>query len=192
MFEEPNNCMDDMLAALAIEKIRYDHTGTLIGMPLDSDSLPEIYYGALDDVAPSVSAEENDYDYIQKFYFSGMKEFYQLCREYGRQNHVSFKNNRYVKEASDFVDHEMNGIDSYCIGWRLFTPKKITDRKWPCLAVFTTPEFYQPVQLVESLYNIRSFYEEGVKRLKAELERQETKIISLPAVTPETERKRAA
>ena len=70
MFEEPNNCMDDMLAALAIEKIRYDHTGTLIGAPLDSDSLSEIYYGALDDVAPSDSAwKEDDDTYIQKFFF---------------------------------------------------------------------------------------------------------------------------
>lgn len=192
MFEEPNDYMDNVFGVLVIEKIRYDHTGDFSELPLDDNYFPEAYYNALDDVAPSVSAEENDYDYIQKFCFSGMEEFYQLCREYGRQNHISFKNNRYVKEASDFVDHEMNGIDSYCIGWSLFTPKKITDRKWPCLAVFTTPEFYQPVQLVESLYNIRSFYEEGVKRLKAELEQQETKIISLPAVTPETERKQAA
>lgn len=86
----------------------------------------------------------------------------------------------------------MSGINSYCIEWSLFTPKKITDKKHPCLAVFTSPEFFQPVQLVESLYNIQSYYTEALKRLKAEMVQQETKIISLPAMTPKTERKQAA
>lgn len=94
MFEDPDIYMDDMLGTLAIEKIRYEHTGTSIGVPLDVDFFLEIYYDALENVAPSVSAETNYYDgYIQKFFFSGMEEFYRLCREYGRKNQVSFKNN---------------------------------------------------------------------------------------------------
>lgn len=193
MFEGPDYCMDDLLGILAIEKILYDHTGSVTGETLSEGCLMEACYYALEDVAPSVSAETGDYDtYIQKFCFPGMEEFYRLCREYGRKNGVSFKNTPYVKEAVDFVNQEMNGIDSYSIGWSLFTPKKVTQKKWPCLAVFTDPEFYQPVQLVESLYNIRTFYMGGVKRLKAELEQQETKIISLPAIVPEAERNQAA
>lgn len=193
MFEDLDYCMDDLLGILAIEKILYDHTGSIMGETLNDGFLMESCYYALGDVADSISAEMDDYDsYIQKFFFPGMEEFYRLCREYGRKNGVSFKNNPYVKEAADFVNREMNGIDSYCISWSLFTPKKVTQKKWPCLAVFTSVEFYQPVQLVESLYNIRTFYMDGVKRLKAEMEQQETKTISLPAIVPEAERNQAA
>lgn len=89
----------------------------------------------------------------------------------------------------------MDGINSYCIDWLLFTPKKETNKRWTCLAVFTSPEFTQLVQLVESIYNIRSFYEEGVKRLEEELSgksNQQEKITRLPAILQEAERKIAA
>lgn len=163
--------MDDLFAILAIKKICYDHTGICDAVPLNSDFLWKTYFDALND---SVSYTENGsvdaWDtYVQKFQFDGMQRYYDLCREYGRRHHIAFKNNRFVKEATDFVNYEMNSINSYCIEWMLFTPKKDTEKHWPCLAVFTSPEFYQPVQLVESVYNIRSFYKEGVKRLEMEL-----------------------
>ena len=44
--------------------------------------------------------------------------------------------------------------------------EKATKKKWPCLAVFTSIEFYQPVQLVESLYNIRTYYMQALEKLK--------------------------
>jgi len=152
----------------------------------------EIYYEALDDVADSVSGILANEDVnIQKFSFPGMKEFYCLCREYGRKNRVSFKNNRYAREAADFVNREMNGIDSYCINWRLFTPKKVTDKKWPCLAVFTDVEFYQPVQLVESLYNIRTCYKQALEKLKEELRPPRAELLLPPKVSRAAERNAA-
>lgn len=184
--------MDNMLGILAIEKIHYDHTGTIAGEMLDSEFFPEAYYWALDDVTPNVSANVDDYDvYIQKFCFPGMEEFYRLCREYGRKSRVSFKNNPYVKEAVDFVNYEMNGINSYCINWSLFTPKKVTDKKWPCLAVFTDAEFYQPVQLVESLYNIRTYYMQALEKLKKELQSPKKEILCLPKASEAVERRAA-
>ena len=143
MFESPDLYMDDLLGILAIEKIRYDHTGFIAGESLYGDDFPVVCYDALGNVADSISADVDDCDtYIQKFCFPGMEEFYRLCREYGRRNRVSFQNNPYVKEATGFVNQEMNGIDSYCIGWRLFTPKKATKKKWPCLAVLNFTSRY--------------------------------------------------
>ena len=120
-----------------------------------------------------------------------MEEFYRLCREYGRRNRVSFQNNPYVREAANFVNQEMNGIDSYCIDWRLFTPKKATKKKWPCLAVFTSIEFYQPVQLVESLYNIRTYYMQALEKLKKALQSSQMKTLYLTEVSQAAERKAA-
>ena len=194
MFEEPDICMDDLLAILSIEKICYDHTGACNATPLDSDYLWETAYEALNDAALYIENGSVDaWDtYVQKFRFDSMPEYYDLCREYGKKHRIAFKNNRFIKEDADFVADEMNGINSYCIDWMLFTPKKETEKRWTCLAVFTSPEFYQPVQLVESIYNIRSFYEEGVKRLEEELSVQAEKIIQFPANLQETEGKIAA
>lgn len=192
MFEDPDLCMEDLLGILAIEKIRYDHTSVIAGETLYGDDFPVVCYDALGDVADSISADVDDYDtYIQKFCFPSMEEFYRLCREYGRRNRVSFQNNPYVKEAAGFVNQEMNGIDSYCIDWRLFTPKKATKKKWPCLAVFTSIEFYQPVQLVESLYNIRTYYMQALEKLKAELQLSQKELHLLPKVSQTPERKAA-
>ena len=85
----------------------------------------------------------------------------------------------------------MNGIDSYCIDWRLFTPKKTAKKKWPCLAVFTSIEFYQPVQLVESLYNIRTYYMQALEKLKKELQSSQMKTLYLTEVSQAAERKAA-
>ena len=192
MFESPDLYMDDLLGILAIEKIRYDHTGFIAGESLYGDDFPVVCYDALGNVADSISADVDDCDtYIQKFCFPGMEEFYRLCREYGRRNRVSFQNNPYVREAANFVNQEMNGIDSYCIDWRLFTPKKATKKKWPCLAVFTSIEFYQPVQLVESLYNIRTYYMRALEKLKKELQSSQMKTLYLTEVSQAAERKAA-
>lgn len=192
MFEDTDSYMDDLLGILAMEKIRYDHTGIIAGETLHEDYFLETYYEALGDVADSICASVDDYDvYIQKFCFPGMEEFYRLCREYGRKNRVSFKNNPYVRKAAIFVNHEMYGIDSYCINWSLFTPKKVTEKKWPCLAVFTDAEFYQPVQLVESLYNIRTYYMQALEKLKKDLQYPKKEILCLPEASEAAERRAA-
>ncbi len=191
MFEVPEVCMDDVLGILAIEKIRYDHTGECEDTLLDEDYFPDAYYTALYAVA-----KEYDYGsiemadtYVHKFCFPAMREYYRLCREYGKNNRISFDRNRFVTEAKVFVNSEMGGIRDYSIDWLLFSPKSETQKRWPCLAVFTGVEFYQWVELIESLFHIRSFYENGVKRLKTEINRLESKIIQLP---DEAERKQAA
>lgn len=194
MFEVPEVCMDDVLGILAIEKIRYDYTGEYEDTLLDEDYFPDAYYTAL-----SAVAKEYDYGwiemtdtYVHKFCFPAMREYYRLCREYGKINRISFKRNRFVTEATAFINSEMGDIRDYSIDWLLFSPKAETKKRWPCLTVFTAVEFYRWVELIESLFHIRSFYENGVKRLTNEINCPESKIIQLPDKTPETERKQAA
>lgn len=191
MYEFPNLCMDDLIAMLSIAKIVYDETKEVPEALIDSDSFPEIYYEALYNVGEEIGVGENGYDeYVTKYCFPDMLEYYELCKEYGRKQKVAFKRNPFVIEAENFVNAEMNSICSYCIDWRLFAPKTIEKKRYPCLMVTVTPDFYQPVQLVESLYNIRAYYRVGVGRLKSELHKKQPKIISLPKKTEE--RKKAA
>ena len=59
------------------------------------------------------------------------------------------------------------------------------------LAVFTSIEFYQPVQLVESLYNIRTYYMQALEKLKKELQSSQMKTLYLTEVSQAAERKAA-
>lgn len=182
---------DDVFGTLAIVKLIYDETGIKMNTPLNEYSLLETYFEALD-YAGSREESADDYcgGYIDKYSFTYMPRYYELCKEYGHLNKVKFSKNPFVLEAARLVDSEMRGIDSYCISWSLFTPKRIEKKKYPCLAVFFDPEFFQPIQLIESLCNIRAFYREGVIRLEKAIKAQKNKIIVMPNKT--AERKKAA
>ena len=183
--------LDDVLGTLAIVKLVYDETGIRMNTELNEYSLCETYFEALDYAGERIGSADDYYGgYIDKYTFPDMKRYYELCKEYGRINNVSFEKNPFVIEAFRQVDIEMRGIDSCCIDWSLFTPKKIVKKKYPCLAVFLAPEFFQPVQLVESLCNIRAFYREGVIKLEKELKAAKSKIIVMPDRSKE--RKKAA
>lgn len=194
MFEEKNLCLDEMLGILAIQKIRYDHLGICDPYVLDEDYLFEACYEALPDVASKIEVSNIDFEEttIHKICFPSMKMYYKLCREYGKKHNISFKKNKFVEEAEDFVNSEMCEIDSYFINWCLFTPKSEIKKRYPCLLIFTAYEFCQVVQFIEALYNIRSFYEDGVKILIKELSLSNEKIIDFSNTAHAEERKQAA
>lgn len=193
MYEDPYIDFEDVATSLAINKIVYDATGETVSQTIDSDDWFEAYYEAIDQVAELIARSLVDgYDtYVDKYCFPDMYRYYELCREYSRRHKIKFKRNPYVRKAYQVVNTEMNGINSYCIDWHLFAPQKVCKKKYPCLAVFTAPEFYQPVQLVESLYNIRCFYREETAALERELFGS-TSIILLPSPTVKQEERNVA
>lgn len=181
MFEVPEIDFNYSLGVLAIEKILYDHLGEIVGSEIEEDYIFETQLYALDLVSKRLYQSYNEYreEEITKIQFPAMQEFYNLCREYGRKHRISFEQNPYVKDAKKYVNSEMNDIGSYSISWSLFTPKKITEKRWPCLVIFTDYEFYQPVNLIEALCNIRNYYIRSAEKLKKELEEHKAQIIQI-------------
>ena len=171
MYEELEERMDDICGILIMVKAVYDATGYKIESILDGDYFFDVYMEAIESAANELEyGTVMDYDNVNKYGFPQMDEYYELCRKYGRINRLSFKDNPYAKKAKEKVYTEMESINSYCLNWALFTPKKRTKKRYNCLWVITDPEFNQHVTLIKALCNIRTFYKEGVEELKKELE----------------------
>ena len=195
MFEPADIMPAYALSVLSIEKLLHDYLGDVLGLPIDADYLYECRYEAIDEIAEyavyaySRGGEMN----IDHIVFPSMRQFYSLCREHSRRNRISFKNNPYVQEAAKFVENQMRNIDDYDINWRLQAPKKEYPKKHCELIVYTGMEFFQPVELVESLCKIREYYIDAEKKLRLELYGEKTNeppVLLLPS--PPAERREAA
>ena len=181
MYEELDDRMDDICGILIMVKAVYDATGYKIECPLDGDYFYDVYMEAMESATNELEyGTVMDYDNVNKYSFPQMDEYYELCKKYGRVNRISFKDNPYVKKASEIVATEMDGIYSYCLGWKLFTPKKKAKKRYNCLWVITDPEFNQHVSLVRVLCNIHTFYKEGAEEIKKALEPAKPQLKLLP------------
>ena len=194
MFEEVDIILHYALGVLSIEKIMHDHFGVVAGFPIDADHLYACMDEAIWEIAQDVSYgyNENWGMNIAHIVFPSMRPFYSLCREHSRRHRISFKRNPYVKEAAKAVDEYMEGIDDYDINWRLCTPKKEYPKKQCELIVYTGMDFCQPVELVESLCEIREFYIEAEKKLRLELYGPKTEDTQAALLLPTAHERRAA
>ena len=194
MFEEVVINPDYTLGVLSIEKLLHDHLGAVMGTPIDEDYLYECMDEAISEIAQDVECGYND-DWamtICHIVFPSMRPFYDLCREHSRRHRINFKRNPYVLEAAKVVNSYMGGIDDYDIDWQLCAPKKEYPKKRCELVVYTGMEFYQPVELVESLCEIREFYIKAEKKLRLELYGSNTGQKPAPPLLPAVPERRAA
>ena len=194
MFEEVVINPDYTLGVLSIEKLLHNHLGAVMGTPIDEDYVYECMYEAIAEIAQDVECGYND-DWAMNIFhivFPSMRSFYDLCREHSRRHRVSFKRNPYVRAAAQAVNEHMENIDDYDVNWRLCTPKKEYPKKRCELVVYTGMEFYQPVELVESLCEIREFYIEAEKKLRLELYGSNTGQKPAPPLLPAVPERRAA
>ncbi len=178
---------------LYLQKLIFDNTGLDMGIDLDSDCISEVYYSALLSIVPDgpVCFEKSD-DQGYKYCYPYMEQYFALCREYGKRHQIGFKNNPYVKEAVEFINHQMYGVGSYAMDWAMYAPKKITAKHYPCLILLLGPEFWMPVDLVDSLFNIRRFFAEKTPALETLVlkEQKQHKVSIIPS--PTLERREAA
>ena len=190
MFEEVVINPDYTLGVLSIEKLLHNHLGAVMGTPIDEDYVYECMYEAIAEIAQDVECGYND-DWAMNI-FPSMRSFYDLCREHSRRHRVSFKRNPYVRAAAQAVNEHMENIDDYDVNWRLCIPKKEYPKKRCELVVYTGMEFYQPVELVESLCEIREFYIEAEKKLRLELHGSKPEDTPAPLLLPAVPERRAA
>mgnify|MGYP006896378473 CR=1 FL=1 len=194
MFEEIDFYPEEALGVLCIEKLLYDHLGIVTDSSIDADYLYACMEEAIFEIVQDVWYKYSEVMQmsIAHIVFPSMRPFYDLCREHSRRHRINFKRNPYVLEAAKVVDEHMRNIDNYDVGWRLCTPKKEYPKKHCELVVYTGMEFYQPVELVESLCEIREFYIEAEKKLRLELYGSKTGQEPAPPLLPAVPERRAA
>jgi len=194
MFEEIDFYPQEALGVLCIEKLLYDHLGIVTDSSIDADYLYACMDEAIFEIVQDVTYKYSDNlgMSIAHIVFPSMRPFYDLCREHSRRHQIRFKRNPYVLEAAKVVNSYMGGINDYDVGWRLCTPKKEFPKKRCELVVYTGMEFYQPVELVESLCEIREFYIEAEKKLRLDLYGSNTGQEPAPPLLPAVPERRAA
>lgn len=182
------------LGCVSMEKLLYDHTGEILETAIDPDYIMENYFESLEKLGDFTDLRRNDENGEQEWHFgdSSIKTYYRLCHEYGKKHHIRFKTSPYVKEATHHVRKYMNQIQDWSCDWALVFKK---NRKRDVgLYFYTGPEFFQPVQAVEAILEVISFFKDGVQCLQNKLNQSEQaapKMKTLKIGAEKTERKAA-
>ena len=124
-------------------------------------------------------AEDYMEDYnAEKYYisFESMMEYYRLCRDYCTKFGVRLKKNPYMIEAQRFVDRVMyfsGGGYSYLLNTKI-------NHKWASgiLIGIDYDTFNDELELVDAMFAINEWYQEGVERLKKELNAPKTELLA--------------
>ncbi len=184
MFNDIDN-FEGFLESLRLEEVLFrnepNHNGNFLN--------PEDYYCQAWEALADLSDEYVELDWtnsiLYKFTFPGMVKFYDLCKEYGRNNKISFKKNPYVIEAEDFISDVINNSYVQNFAWNLWLPKKIIKKKRYVFLIETGCYFEQHTEMLALIYEVRDYYDRKSKELDEELHGK-PKIITLPKVRKET------
>lgn len=168
MFNDIDN-FEGFLESLRLEEVLFRNEPSHMGDFLNSED----YYCQAWEALADLSDEYVELDWtsstLYKFTFPGMVKFYDLCKEYGRKNKISFKRNPYVLGAEEFIK---NAIDISCVrnfAWNLWLPKKIVKKKRYIFLIETGCYFEQHTEMLDLIYEVRDYYDRKAKELDEEL-----------------------
>lgn len=183
MFDDINN-MESIIESLRLEEVLYRNEPAHSGNFLSADDYYIYAWEALHELAD----EQFEVDYtdsvLYKFGFPSMIKFYDLCREHSKRNKINFKKNPYVIAAEEYIRNSVNETCARNFAWNLWVPRKIVKKKRYIFLIETGCYFDDYVDMLELLYDIRSYYEEQSKILEKELSKK-SKAIRLPAAGKE-------
>lgn len=171
--------LEGFLESLRLEEVLFRNDANHTGNFLNSE---DYYCQAWEEVA-ALSDEYVEIDWtnsvLYKFSFPGMIKFYDLCKEHSRLNKINFKKNPYVTAAEDYVRTAIDNAYVRNIAWNLWIPKKIVKKKRYIFLVETGCYFEQYIELLDTLYEVRDYYDQKSRELDEELHGK-PKVIKLP------------
>ena len=191
MFREICN-LEDVIRAVVLERILFENIPDYGGDYIDGD---HFFLQANDIILAMAQAGcylEHTESTLYFYKFEEMDEFYDLCKEHSRRNKVNFKKDPYVKAAYDYVMDTIRHSGMENIAWAYWIPRRLKGKRQHRFLIETGSYFMEWVEMVQALFEIRAYFEEKVKELRAELYPKQTVIAFPVPIAADTEERKAA
>lgn len=191
MFQEIYN-FEDVIRAVVLERILFENIPDYGGDFIDADQ----FYLQANEIILTMAQTGCYLEYTEStlyFYkFDEMDEFYDLCKEHSRRSKVNFKKDPYVKAAYAFVMDTIQHSGMENIAWAYWIPRKLCKGRQHRFLIETGCFFMEWLEMVQVLFEIRSYFKDKVKELRAELYSKQTILtFPVPIAADTTERKAA-
>ena len=171
--------LEDTINLLELERILFERKEGHTGCFLDSEEFYVYAQDALTELAAEVVYLEITDSTLYKFCFPELHNFYTLCKEHSKRNHITFRKDPYVKAAEEYVADAFCCTESPNFAWNLWVPPKLVKKRAYTVIVETGMEFMEYAEILETLYDIKEHYAGLITALKKELS-DRSNIIPLP------------
>ena len=191
MFHEISS-FEDVIRAIALERTLFQFVKGYTGDFIDGES----FYQEATELTYSIAQEVVYMEYTDShlffFRFDEMDEFYELCKEHSRRNRVKFKKDPYIIDAENQVLGIIgcSGVEN--AAWNYWIPPELKRKRQHRFLIELGCYFYEWVELIQAVFEIRQYFAKKVTELKAELY-PTPKVLVLPTpVTTVPEERKAA
>lgn len=171
--------LEDTVNLLELERILFERKEGHAGRFLDGEEFYVYAQDALTELAAEVVYLEITDSTLYKFCFPELHNFYTLCKEHSKRNHISFRKDPYVKAAEEYVADAFRCTESPNFAWNLWVPPKLVKKRAYTVIVETGMYFMEYAEMIETLYDIKEHYAGLITALKKELS-DRSNIIPLP------------
>ena len=167
----------DVLPSIAVARLFYTYgrlnTLTECDFEKADSGFYEMFWELVEAIPDFASCDYNEDFGVTKWYFSfaDMMEYYRLCRVYGRLRRLALKDNPFMKDARQFVEHAMDLDNYYGYAWTLQTR---VNHNWASGIVFRIDEefFNGELDLLGALLSIADWYKWHLEQLRQAIEEE--------------------
>ena len=187
MFESNIGDIDHDISVLAMDKILYDNGFSVTDSEIHSDSEYNTFFEALLSMDGYIDEDESDEtDFTVMVFRNGcLKRYIGLALKYGSMNGIPKGNNFWISRLEAHISNKMRSIGDYSYDWDY----NVSSTKKAFLKVYIGPEFYQTVEMIQTIASILHFAEASCKELERLTEKRKAEIIPMKK---RKERKKAA
>lgn len=185
-----NGYTDDIvhdMSVLVIDKYLYDNGFPITDNDISYDSEYETFYDALIQMDGEIDYDEGDEtdSTVVVYRNDCLKRYIREALKYGGKNGIPKDKNYWLYRLESRINSEMQSIGDYSYDYDY----NITSVKKAFFKVYIGPEFYQTVEMIQTIASILHFAEASCKELERLTEKRKAEIIPMKK---RKERKKAA
>lgn len=187
MFDSNIGDIDHDISVLAMDKILYENGFPITDSEIISDSEFDTFFEALLTTDGYIDEDESENLECTVMVFRNdcLKRYIGLALKYGSINGLPNGNNFWISRLETHINNKMRSIGDYSYNWDY----NVSSTRKAFLKVYIGPEFYQTVEMIQTIASILHFAEASCKELERLTEKRKAEIIPMKK---RKERKKAA